>query len=89
MVASPSAAYNLRWSRFDNATGTVSGTTEAVRIGDSRAAAPLSVLTDSEFASVEIRTEHSEYPQWADPVHVDFRRMKDAWRLVGTRRGGH
>jgi hypothetical protein len=86
-IASPSAAYNLRWSRFDNATGTVSGTTEAVRIGERRAAAPPSVLTGSEFVRVEIRTEHADYPQWVDPVYVDFRRMNDAWRLVGIGRG--
>ena len=85
-IASPSATYILRWSRFDNATGTASGTTEAVRLGEPRAAAPLSVLSNSEFVSVEIRTEHREYPQWADPVYVHFRRMKDAWQLVGTAR---
>ena len=84
-IASPSATYILRWSRLDNATGTAVGTTEAVRIEERRAAVPLSVL-NSEFVSVEIRTEHREYPRWADPVYVDFRRIKDAWQLVGTRR---
>ena len=86
-VASPAAAYTLRWSRFDNATGTVSGTTEAIKIVESRAAAPLSVLGNNDFARVEIRTEHAEYPQWVHPVYVDFRRMNDAWKLVGIVRG--
>lgn len=85
-IVSPPATYVLRWSRLDNATGTAVGTSEAVRIGEGRAAAPLSVLGNSEFVRVEIRTEHRDYPRWADPVHVDFRRMKDAWQLVGTRR---
>jgi hypothetical protein len=85
-IASPSATYILRWSRLDNATGSAVGTTEAVRIAEGRAAAPLSVLGNSEFVSVEIRTEHRDYPQWTDPVYVDFRRLKDGWQLVGTRR---
>ena len=65
----------------------MSGTTEAVKVGEGRAAAPLPVLSNNEFVRVEIRTEHAEYPRWADPVYVDFRRMKDGWQVVGRVRG--
>lgn len=84
-VATAATEHEMRWSRFDNATGTTNGEEVAVTAG-SRAQAPASVLRGSDFVQVQIASRHPDFPAWATPVVVHFRRAGDQWNLVGVRR---
>jgi hypothetical protein len=75
----------VRWSRFDNATGSASGTVETEMAGAS-ATAPAALLNGSAFLQLEIAAEHPERPAWRVPVTVHFRRAGSGWTLVGVRR---
>jgi len=85
-VATPAAEYQVRWLRFDNATGSATGAIEGTTTG-TRAAAPPQLLADAEFLQVEIASEHPQFSAWKAPVTVHFRRGSAGWVLVGIRRG--
>jgi hypothetical protein len=85
-IASPNALYTLTWSRFDNATGTATGTPVEVRSNETRSAAPPAVLQGAEFVTVAVRTSHSDFPHWASPVTFAFRRTGAGWQAVGIDR---
>ena len=82
-VATPAASYNVRWSRFDNATGSATGGVDTAAI-DMRLAAPRQVLEAAQFVQVEIGAQHPEFPEWSTPVTVHFRRGVAGWSLVGV-----
>jgi hypothetical protein len=84
-VASAPTRHRVRWSRFDNATGSASGTVETEMAGAS-ATAPAALLNGSAFLQLEIAAEHPEQPAWRVPVTVHFRRAGSGWTLVGVRR---
>ena len=85
-VATDASEYRLQWSRFDNTTGV------ATRVGDSRTIAtpngraPEELMTGAPFVQVEIAAIHPQYPSWATPVMVHFRRTATGWELVGVTR---
>jgi len=87
-LAGKPAGYLVQWHQFDNADGDGPGDAigPEVRVTEPRAAAPLESLKGTEFAAVRVRTEHAEFPHWADPVTVYFRREADGWRAVGLER---
>jgi hypothetical protein len=85
-VATPATEHRLRWSRFDNSTGSTTGTVEATATG-TRVAAPPQVLAEAEFVQVEIASQHPQFGAWAAPVTVHFRRSAAGWTLVGVTRG--
>jgi hypothetical protein len=43
-------------------------------------------LEAGEFVMAEIRGKHPQYPGWATPMKLYFRRIPDGWRLVGVDR---
>ena len=85
-VATPATEYRVRWSRFDNATGSTTGAIEATATG-TRVAAPPQVLAEAEFVQVEIASQHPQFSAWKAPVTVHFRRNSAGWVLVGVMRG--
>ena len=85
-VATPAAEYQVRWSRFDNSTGSATGAVEATTTG-ARVASPPQVLADAEFLQVEIASPHPQFSAWKTPVTVHFRRNSADWVLVGVTRG--
>jgi hypothetical protein len=84
-VASPGATYALRWSRFDNATGTRQGDAIAAHVTGPRAVMPLP-LAGSAFVEVAIETIHADFPAWRQPAIVHFGRTAGGWQLVGLKR---
>ena len=84
-VSSPPSRYALAWSRFDNATGTTSGTVETSTT-EARATAPSAVLDGAQFVSVAVKTSHPDYPGWEAPVTFTFRRVPNGWQPVGIDR---
>jgi len=84
-VATPATEYRVRWSRFDNSTGSTTGAIEATTTG-TRMPAPPAVVKDAEFVQVDIASEHPQFSAWKAPVTVHFRRHSSGWGLVGVSR---
>lgn len=83
-IATP-ARYEIAWARYDNATGVrteVATTPAAVP----SASTPAGLLAEAAFIQVSIRTVHPDFPAWATPVQVWFRRDGAAWTTVGLER---
>jgi hypothetical protein len=77
--------YTIEWSRFDNE----SGATERVGVEkqtETRGTAPSMLLSDAEYIAATIWSEHAEYPGWAHPVRVYFRKDGAGWKTVGVYR---
>lgn len=85
-VASPPSAYELTWSRFDNASAGTIGAGEVTRSAEPTAPAPPRVLDGAEFISVTVRTVHGDHRHWMAPVTFYFQRSSGAWRPVGLDR---
>ena len=85
-VATPATEYRVRWSRFDNSTGSTTGAIETTASG-TRVAGPPEVLADAEFVQVEIASQHAQFSEWKAPVTAQFRRNSAGWVLVGVTRG--
>jgi hypothetical protein len=85
-LASAPSSYALAWSAFDNAAGTIAGSPVTLQTQEPRAAAPASLLSSQPFVAVSIRSTHQEYPAWAAPVTVYFRRTAAGWQPVGLER---
>ena len=85
-VTSAPASYALTWSRFDNATGQLTGNSVEMEVAEPKAQAPGPLLEGSEFVAVAIRTRHSGFPRWELPVTVVFRRSPEGWQSVGLER---
>jgi hypothetical protein len=81
-VASPVERYHVRWSRFDNATGSATGTVDGTATVP-RLTAPSQVLAGAQFVQVDIAAQHPQFPAWSAPVTAHFRREGAGWALVG------
>jgi hypothetical protein len=84
-VATPASSYRVRWARFDNATGSTTGSTETTTT-EARAGAPPEVLAGAQFVQVEIASVHPQFASWSTPVTIHFRRDPAGWTLVGVKR---
>ncbi len=80
------SAYDVVWSRFDNATNASSGVSQETRVTEPRATAPRGTLEGSQFVTASVRTTHSDYPHWKTPVTFTFRRTDNGWQTVGVDR---
>ena len=87
-VATPASEYRVRWSRFDNATGSTTGSIDTTSTS-TRVSAPSQLLEGSEFVQAHISSHHPQFSAWAAPATVHFRREQGNWKLVGVTRGGH
>ena len=86
-VAKPAEKYTVRWSRFDNATGTHHPEGDEQSVSQARATAPSALIrARPEFISIQVRSIDPEQPSWAQPVVAYFRRAGDGWALVGLER---
>jgi hypothetical protein len=85
-IASPPALYTVSWSRFDNVSGSASGTPVETRTNEPRVSAPAAVLQGADFVTAVVRTTHPDFPHWDTPVTFTFRRAGDAWQTVGIDR---
>lgn len=85
--ASPPAGYEIVWGTFDNATGTSRPAGPPMSVTAEAARAPAEVR-QAAFVEAAIHTRHPQFPGWRRPVVVHFRRIGDAWALVGVRRDG-
>jgi hypothetical protein len=86
-IATAAAGYAVQWHHFDNASGIGEAIGGEVQVNEPRADAPLESVRGREFVAVTVRTVHPEYPHWATPVTVYFRRDGAGWRPVGLERG--
>ena len=88
-VATAPQGYEVRWSRFDNATGTATAVGDAVSAPGPRGAAPATLIAGTSrgaFVQASVAARHPDHAAWAVPVTVHFRRDADRWTLVGVRR---
>jgi hypothetical protein len=85
-VASAPSEYAITWSRFDNATGTSTGTPIATTATAPEANAPPELLAGSDFLAVTIAANHADFPHWRLPVTAHFRRVASGWQMVGLER---
>jgi hypothetical protein len=88
-VTSPAQDYTVEWFKFDNATATATKAGDASLITATTAAAPAALIAGAragDFVQMTIAARHAEYPSWATPVTVHFRRASNGWELVGVRR---
>ena len=51
-----------------------------------RAPEAVLALPAGEFLQVRVAAVHPEFPSWATPVTVHFRRLANGWQLVGVAR---
>ena len=70
----------------DNASGLRHEVTGTTRAGAPAVAVPTEALHGAEYAGVDIRTLHSDYPQWAAPVRMYFRASPGGWIPAGIER---
>ena len=84
-TATPGRGYTATWARFDNATGVATAVGEPQTVTERRMQAPAAVLT-SDFLQVTLTGDHPTHAGWSIPTRIVFRRMGDAWKLVGVNR---
>ncbi|HXG86872.1 MAG TPA: hypothetical protein VNJ02_00940 [Vicinamibacterales bacterium] len=83
--ASATARYELSWFHYDNSRGLRSfGPSEIVAMP--RGVVPEAAFTARDYAGVEIRTRHADFPNWQAAVRVYFRREAAGWTTVGIER---
>ncbi len=84
-VATPASQYSATWYSFDNATNVATRAGADPTISDSRLQAPADVLSH-QYVLLEIGAVHADYPQWAVPIKVYFRKSDAGWKAVGLER---
>ena len=84
-VAAPPTEYRVRWSRFDNMSGSAGDASETTSLTPPLAA-PARVLEGAQFVQAEVSAVHPQFSAWKTPVVVHFRREGTQWTLVGVKR---
>ena len=86
-VATTPSGYQALWAEFDNDTGesrVIGSQTESTT---TRLEAPPGLPSETgAFIHVQVSATEPPEPSWTEPVHVYFRRVDDAWKLVGLDR---
>jgi hypothetical protein len=87
-AATAPSEYRVEWARFDNAADTATALGPIQSVTDLRVPAPDAVRTwpAGSFLQVKITAVHQQFPAWAEPVTLHFRRLVDGWQLVGLTR---
>jgi hypothetical protein len=73
---------------YDNETGRRQTIGDARRHRTPAIAIPVDELQHSQFAGVEVRTRHRDYPVWSDAVRFYLRKDGQRWVPVGIERAG-
>ncbi len=87
-VATPASSYHLEWSRFDNVSRQATAI-ESQDVFEPRAQSPSELSAQAsgpEFVEIRISARHAQFPAWARPMTVYFRRSETGWTLVGLTR---
>jgi len=86
-AATAAEKYTVRWSRFDNATGTHHPEGDEITVKEPKVTAPAALVSARpDYISVQVRAFHPEQPAWQQPVVAYFHRAADRWALVGLER---
>jgi hypothetical protein len=86
-VAPASAAYEIAWFAFDNATGATKPIGEPTSSARPETKAPAGLpAAEGTFVVVDIKATDAAHPSWANPVRAFFRRLGPGWKLVGFER---
>jgi hypothetical protein len=88
-VAPSADSYEVRWARFDNATDTATPIDMAATVSDLTVRVPAEVgdaVAVGDYIQLEVGAFHPDFPSWARPVTVHFRRVEAGWDLVGVTR---
>jgi hypothetical protein len=86
-VGPAAEGYTIEWTAFDNGSATHQAAVEE-RVTSPRGRVPPGLIAARpEFLAARIRASHRDFPAWADPVRVYFRRADAGWSLVGLERG--
>jgi len=85
-AATAAESYQLRWFRFDNATGIRASVGEEQMATTLSGRAPAGLLDSGEYVGVAVTARHAQHPGWARPVTFFFRRGSSEWMLVGVER---
>jgi hypothetical protein len=88
-VATDAREYRLQWSRYDNTTGAATAVGAPFTTTTPAAQAPAELLSgarEGAYIQLEISAHHAQFPAWAAPVTVHFRRTASGWDLVGMTR---
>jgi hypothetical protein len=85
-VAKAPVAYHASWMLFDNATDQTRPLAEA-QSATTTIDAPRGLPTaNGSIVAVDLSADSEEHPVWNKPVRAYFRRVGDAWTLVGLER---
>lgn len=85
-VSSPATEYRVRWTRFDNASGSSQAAAAEGTSATPTLQVPADLLSNAEFVLAEVAATHAEHAAWARPVSVYFRRDGNSWKTVGVER---
>ena len=84
-VAAKPRGYEIVWAYFDNATGAITSTGNALSVTSERAPAPPLRDAPGTIVRAQVRAIDPSNPDWK-PVDAYFRRAGDRWILVGIDR---
>jgi hypothetical protein len=84
-VAPHAQSYRVQWARFDNRAGIATDVGDETSVSEMSAQAPAALLP-GEFVQARVAAIHPDFPSWASPVTVYFRRTSGGWQLVGLTR---
>jgi hypothetical protein len=82
-----SSQYEISWFRYDNDSGVRMPLGAAQVHPIAAVPVPATGLAHAEYAGIEVRTRHREYPGWERPVRFYLRRDGAGWTPVGIERG--
>ncbi|HET7221412.1 MAG TPA: hypothetical protein VFJ02_25325, partial [Vicinamibacterales bacterium] len=86
-VGKAAERYTIQWSHFDNAAATHTRVGSEQTVTAPRAQAPGPLLAGGhEYIAATVRAFHADFPQWAHPVQLYFRRADSGWSLAGLER---
>ena len=86
VATEPRGGYRVTWSRFDNLTGALAPIGESTVASGDRTSPPGALpAADGVFVRVDVSAVAPSHDTWT-PVHVYFRRVGNAWTLVGLAR---
>jgi hypothetical protein len=87
VAPAPTGGYQVRWSRFDNATGDTKEVAAPTVVARVPVPAPPALPGDAgSYLKVQVSAVRPPHASWTIPVDVYFRRTPAGWKLVGLTR---
>ena len=85
-VGNAAERYMIQWSQFDNVTAARQNVGSEQTVTVPRTQAPAALLDGHEYIAANVRAFHPDFPHWAKPVHLYFRKAGTGWSLAGLER---